>query len=187
MWYGAALPKVVESSSMRRTLLLIVMVVVALGAVPAGAGPNREARGPRQFRMFGGGFGQRILEPWGEQSMKRLVHEAIEEALKLEIALARLQTPRRVALLHYAPIRGTVEGEPLEIYPFLGCSRLEEPLNRYRVAAVVHGHAHHGRPEGRTSGGVPVYNVSLPLLRRCFPDRPPYRLLEVAPRTPAQG
>ncbi len=136
---------------------------------------------------FCGGFGQRALEPWGEESIKRFVHEAVEEALKLESALARLRTNQRVALLHYSPIQATVEGEPAEIFPFVGSSRLEEPLNRFPVAAVFHGHAHHGSPEGRTSGGVPVYNVSVPLLRRVFPDQPPFRLLEIQPAEDARS
>ena len=72
------------------------------------------------------------------------MHEAVNEALKLEAALARLRTNRLVALLHYAPIQQTVDGEPLEIYPFLGSSRLEEPLSRYPVSLVLHGHAHRG-------------------------------------------
>ena len=97
--------------------------------------------------------------------------------MKLESALARLRTDRRIAVLHYAPIRATVENEPVEIFPFLGCSRLEDPLNRYPVTAVVHGHAHNGCPEGRTSAGVPVYNVALPLLRKTTPDQPPFRIL----------
>jgi Icc-related predicted phosphoesterase len=128
---------------------------------------------------FGGGFGARALGPWGEDSIKAFVREAIDEALKLESALARLRTPSRVALLHYAPIQATVEGEPCEIFPFLGSSRLEEPLNRYPVTAVFHGHAHHGSPEGRTQGNVPVYNVSAPLMRKHFPDRPPFRVVEI--------
>jgi Icc-related predicted phosphoesterase len=127
---------------------------------------------------FGGGFGRSALQPWGERTIKRFVHEAVDEALKLESALAKLRTPQRVALLHYAPIKETVEGEPPEIFPFLGSSRLEEPLNRYPVAAVFHGHAHHGMPEGRTSTGIPVYNVALPLMRQTFRDRP-FRLLEI--------
>jgi Icc-related predicted phosphoesterase len=128
---------------------------------------------------FAGGFDQRALEPWGEDIIKRFVHEAIDEAVKLGSALARLRTPQRVALLHYAPVRATVEGEPLEIFPFLGSSRLEEPLNRYAVNAVFHGHAHHGSPEGRTSGGTPVFNVSVKLLQRTFPNHPPYRVIEI--------
>ena len=117
--------------------------------------------------------------PWGEQAIKHFVQEAVDEALKLESALARLRTQRRVAMLHYAPIRGTVEGEPPEIFPYLGSSRLEEPINRYRVSAVFHGHAHRGLPEGRTSTGVPVYNVAMPLLARLNPDRPPFLVLEL--------
>jgi len=128
---------------------------------------------------FGGGFGQRALAPWGEAIVKHFVREAVDEALKLETALARLRTDHRIVLLHYAPIRETVEPEPLEIHAFLGSSRLEEPINRYPVTLVVHGHAHQGRAEGKTSGGVPVYNVSMPLLTRVFPDRLPFRVFSV--------
>ena len=124
------------------------------------------------IKGFAGGFGRGTLGSWGEAPIKAFVQEAVTEALKLEAALARLRTRHRVALLHYTPIAGTAEGEPLEIYPFLGCSRLEEPLNRYPVSAVFHGHAHHGAPEGRTSSGVHVYNVSLPLLERLQPGHP---------------
>jgi Icc-related predicted phosphoesterase len=127
---------------------------------------------------FAGGFGRGALGPWGEETIKRFVHECLEEALKLESALARLRTEHVMAILHYAPIEETVEGEPREIYPFLGCSRLEEPLTRFPVSAVFHGHAHHGRPEGRTRTGVPVFNVSMSLMRELSPDRP-FRLLEV--------
>jgi Icc-related predicted phosphoesterase len=134
---------------------------------------------------FCGGFGRRALGPWGEEVIKRFVREALDEALKLETALGRLRTRRRVVLLHYSPIAATVEGEPLEIYPYLGSSRLEEPLGRYPVDVVFHGHAHHGTPEGRTMGGVPVYNVSMSLLQRVFPGEPPFRLVEL--RTDGQG
>jgi Icc-related predicted phosphoesterase len=133
---------------------------------------------------FGGGFGQRALEPWGEPTIKRFVQEALDEALKLESGLARLRTERRVAVLHYSPIQATVEGEPTEIFPFVGSSRLEDPLTHFPVTLVLHGHAHHGSPEGRTRNGTPVYNVSLPLLRQLFPDRP-FRILEV-PVRPAE-
>jgi len=115
------------------------------------------------------------------------VQEAIDEALKFEGALARLRTPQRIAMLHYSPIRATVEGEPLEIFSYLGTSRLEEPLNRHPVNMVFHGHAHHGSLEGRTSTGVPVFNVAMPLLLQKFPDRPPFRVFEipVSPRVEA--
>lgn len=131
------------------------------------------------IKGFAGGFGRRALGPWGEVIMKQFVHECIAEALKLESALAKLRTERMIAVLHYAPIQATVEGEPLEIFPFLGCSRLEEPLTRYPVSAVFHGHAHHGQPEGRTRTDVPVFNVSASLMRQHFPDRP-FRLIDVA-------
>jgi len=129
---------------------------------------------------FAGGFGRGALGPWGEQAIKLFVQEALNEALKLESALARLKAKHKIAVLHYAPIRGTVEGEPVEIHPWLGSSRLEEPLTRFQVSAVVHGHAHKGSPEGATSGGIPVYNVALPVLREAYPDKPPYRLIEVS-------
>ena len=128
---------------------------------------------------FAGGFGRGVLGPWGEDAVKRFVHEAVNEALKLESALARLRTPTRIALLHYAPIAETVEGEPREIWPYLGCGRLEEPLSRYQVTAVFHGHAHHGKPEGKTSNGTPVYNVSLPLLMAQDPESP-LKTLDIA-------
>lgn len=121
---------------------------------------------------FAGGFGQRALAPWGELIIKQFVREALDEALKLESALSRLRTQHRFAILHYAPIQDTVEGEPLEILPFLGCSRLEEPLNRYPLTAVFHGHAHHGTYEGKTKSGVPVFNVAHSLMQRRTPERP---------------
>jgi len=129
---------------------------------------------------FAGGFGRRALGAWGEKIIKDFVHEAINESLKLEAALARLRTPQKIALLHYSPIQATVTGEPLEIVAFLGSSRLEEPLDRYRVNAVFHGHAHRGSPEGRTKGAAPVYNVATPVLLAAFPDRLPYRVITVS-------
>jgi Icc-related predicted phosphoesterase len=129
---------------------------------------------------FGGGFGPRALGPWGEPIIKQFVREAVNEALKLESALARLRTPQLIALLHYTPIQQTAESEPPEILPFVGSSRLEEPIDRFPVSLVVHGHAHRGRLEGTTRTGVPVYNVSMPLLTRSFPDRPAFRIFELA-------
>jgi Icc-related predicted phosphoesterase len=128
---------------------------------------------------FCGGFGERALQPWGEGVLKQFARESVEEALKLESALAKLRTASRVVVTHYAPIADTVAGEPAEIMPFLGSSRLEEPINRYGVTLVCHGHAHHGTLEGATRAGVPVYNVALPLLRQRFPDRRPLRFLDL--------
>ena len=136
------------------------------------------------IKGFAGGFGRRALGPWGEEIIKQFVHECIDEALKLESALARLRNDRLIAVLHYAPIQETVEGEPREIFPFLGCSRLEEPLLRYPVSAVFHGHAHHGQPEGRTRSGSPVFNVSMSLMKEVYPERP-FRLVTVDMTQPA--
>lgn len=134
---------------------------------------------------FAGGFGRRALGAWGEKIIKDFVHETINESLKLEAALARLRTPQKIAVLHYSPIQATVNGEPPEIVAFLGSSRLEEPLDRYRVNAVFHGHAHRGSPEGRTKNGAPVYNVAMPVLAAAFPDHPTFRVVEVPLTTEA--
>lgn len=128
---------------------------------------------------FCGGYNRRALGPWGEGIIKQFVNEAIKEALKLETALAKLRTEQRIAMLHYSPIEATVQGEPPEIFAFLGTSRLEDPLLHYPVNAVVHGHAHRGYPEGKTVNNIPVYNVAKPLLQRTWPDRPPFRIIEV--------
>jgi Icc-related predicted phosphoesterase len=107
------------------------------------------------------------------------VNEAVQEALKLESALARLSSDHKIVVMHYAPIRATVEGEPVEIFAFLGSSRLEEPLSRFDVTAVFHGHAHKGAPEGATQTGIPVFNVAHAVLKSNYPDKPAFRLFEV--------
>ncbi len=128
---------------------------------------------------FAGGFGRGTLGPWGEPMVKAFVKEAQDESTKLESALARLRTERRVALLHYAPIQQTIEGEPVEIFPFLGCSRMEEPLLRYPVNVAFHGHAHRGTLEGRTRNEIPVFNVAMPLLRKTHDRDTPIRFHEL--------
>ncbi|WP_432726884.1 metallophosphoesterase family protein [Variovorax sp. W6] len=138
-----------------------------------------EGVGIAGVKGFGGGFGRGSLGAWGEPAIKLFVQEALNEAMKLESALAKLRTRRRIALLHYSPIVGTVQGEPVEIFPFLGSSRLEEPLLRYPMDAVFHGHAHRGTLEARTINGVPVYNVAKPLLQRSRPEMPPFFLYEL--------
>lgn len=117
---------------------------------------------------FGGGFDKHMLSMFGEGAMKAFVQESVDEALRLDRALARLdaeyKVEKKIAVLHYSPIRETVIGEPEAIFPFLGSSRLAEPLSRRNVAAAFHGHAHIGTLEGKTPGGTPVFNVSKPLL-----------------------
>lgn len=115
---------------------------------------------------FVGGFGRGTLTAFGEPQTKAFVTASLDEVQKLEQALQRLHTPIRIALLHYAPIVATVIGESEQIFPFLGTDRLAEPLDRYEVRAAFHGHAHSGALRGATLGGVHVFNVSLPLLRR---------------------
>lgn len=109
---------------------------------------------------FGGGFGRRALGPFGETLIKEFVREALDEALKLERALHELETEEKVVLLHYAPIADTVEGEPEQLYPFLGSSRLLDPIETLGANVVFHGHAHFGRYRGETPRGIPVFNVA---------------------------
>jgi Icc-related predicted phosphoesterase len=135
---------------------------------------------------FGGGFGKHELPMWGEQMIKNFVREAIEEEVKLERALARLDEPR-VVLTHYAPIRATVDGESPEIFPFLGSGRLEVPINRFSVVAAFHGHAHHGSPRGLTSQNIPVYNVSIPVLHKAYPNAPPFLVVDIDPAVAQSG
>ncbi|HEY0356128.1 MAG TPA: metallophosphoesterase [Flavisolibacter sp.] len=131
---------------------------------------------------FGGGFDRHMLSFFGEGAMKAFVQEAVEEALHLDRALSRLDAEQRdikkIAVLHYSPIKETIAGEPEPIYPFLGCSRLAEPLNRHKVIAAFHGHAHTGTLLGETSDGIKVYNVAIPILVKEGYSHPFY-LLEV--------
>src|SRR5215212_4316427 len=127
---------------------------------------------------FMGGYGRGELAPFGEPIAKLFVDEAMREARKLENALRTLRTERSVAVLHYSPIPDTLEGEPAEIFQYLGAQRLVEPIDRFEhVKAVVHGHAHHGTYEGRTPRGIPVYNVAQFVLKPLFGR--PYALLEI--------
>jgi Icc-related predicted phosphoesterase len=125
---------------------------------------------------FVGGFGRRMLGSFGEPTIKAMVAESMSEAIRLGNAMRQVRSERAVVVLHYAPIPETVEGEPLEIFPFLGSSRLAETIDRFKVSAVVHGHAHRGAYEGRTPGGAPVYNVARQIEK---PTGRPYALLEV--------
>ena len=129
---------------------------------------------------FGGGFDKHMLSFFGEGAMKAFVQEAVDEALHLDRALSRLDAEQRdikkIAVLHYSPIKDTVVGEPEPIYPFLGCSRLAEPLNRHKVLAAFHGHAHIGSLEGKTNDGIAVYNVALPILQKAGYTTPFYIL-----------
>jgi Icc-related predicted phosphoesterase len=130
---------------------------------------RNEAFGVAGVKGFAGGFEHAQLQRFGEVALKQFVDACIAEELKLENALFQLRTRIRVALLHYSPCRSTIEGEPLEILPFLGATRLSNPLDQLRPTVAFHGHAHRGTLRGATRGGVPVYNVALPVLKRQDP------------------
>jgi Icc-related predicted phosphoesterase len=132
---------------------------------------------------FGGGFGAHELQPWGEEPMKAFVRASIEEAMKLEAALANIKVQEKVVVLHYSPIQSTVQGEPAEIQPFLGSSHLEDAVDRFSASVVFHGHAHEGSLKGYTRGEVPVFNVALPLLSSKRPGQPPFVVWDVPART----
>ena len=119
-----------------------------------------------------------MLAPFGEDHIKQFVAEAVNESLRLEVALNSLRTEKTVVVLHYAPIAATVVGEPPEIFPFLGSSRLAETIDHFDVNAVFHGHAHHGTYEGRTTKGIPVYNCCIQLLEKINPEQP-YAVIEL--------
>jgi Icc-related predicted phosphoesterase len=139
---------------------------------------ERDGVGFAGTKGFVGGFGRGVLTSFGEPEIKSFVQTTIDEALKLERAMAQLRTPKRVVVLHYSPIAATVQGEPPEIFPFLGTSRLAEVIDRNGADLVFHGHAHHGQLEGKTPGGSPVYNVAITLLQAREPSAA-YRIFEI--------
>ncbi len=140
---------------------LMKMMTEAGVKVLDGTAYERDGVGFAGTKGFPGGFGRGALTAFGEPEVKAFVQAAIDEALKLERALSQLRTQKRVVVLHYAPIGDTVKGEPQEIYPYLGSSRLAEVVDRHGADLVLHGHAHAGSPEGKTTAGCPVYNVAM--------------------------
>ena len=143
-----------------------------------GTAYERDGVGFAGTKGFIGGFGRGALTAFGEPQIKLIVQAAVDEALKLERALAQIRTEKRVVVLHYAPILSTVVGESPEIYPYLGTSRLSEVVDRNGANFIVHGHAHHGVREGKTVSGIPVYNVALHLLQAQDPPRA-YRVFDI--------
>jgi Icc-related predicted phosphoesterase len=116
---------------------------------------------------FIGGYGRHMLSAFGEPAIKAFVQASIDENLKLETSLRMLRNDRIVVVTHYSPVQETVEGEPPEIFPFLGSARMGETIDRFEgVKLAVHGHAHRGAYKGRTPRGAPVYNVARPVLNR---------------------
>jgi Icc-related predicted phosphoesterase len=143
-----------------------------------GTGYERDGVGFAGTKGFIGGFGRAVLTAFGEPEVKAFVKVSIDEALKLECAMSQLRTPKRVVVLHYAPITATVSGEAQEIYPYLGSSRLAEVVDRHGADLIIHGHAHHGSLNGKTTAGIPVHNVAITLLQAQEPATA-YRVFEV--------
>src|SRR5579864_699804 len=137
---------------------LIKMLAAEGVKILDGTGYERDGIGFAGTKGFPGGYGRGVLSPFGEPQLKAFVQAAIDEALKLERALMQLRAEKRVVVVHYAPVAGTVKGEPEQIYPYLGNSRMAEVIDRHGANMVVHGHAHHGSLDGQTIGGIPVHN-----------------------------
>jgi uncharacterized protein len=157
---------------------LIRMMTAEGVKVLDGSAYERDGVGFAGTKGFVGGFGRGALTAFGEPEIKAFVRASVDEALKLERAMSQLRTTKRVVVLHYAPIAATIEGEAPEISPFLGSSRLAEVIDRHGADLVVHGHAHNGRLNGRTTGGIPVHNVAITLLQSQQPSAA-YRVFDV--------
>jgi Icc-related predicted phosphoesterase len=157
---------------------LIKMMTTEGIKVLDGTGYERDGVGFAGTKGFLGGFGRGVLTSFGEPEVKQFVQASLDETMKLERALMQLRAEKRVVVIHYSPILETVRGEPEQIYPYLGSSRLAEVIDRHGASLVVHGHAHHGSPDGKTTAGVPVYNVALAVNQA---QQPPlvYRVFEV--------
>ena len=157
---------------------LIKMMTTEGIKVLDGSSYERDGVGFAGTKGFVGGFGRGVLTAFGEREVKAFVQASIDETMKLERALSMLRTEKIVIVTHYAPISETVRGEPAEIWPYLGSSRLAEVIDRHGAALAVHGHAHHGQLDGKTTAGVPVHNVALSLLLSQQPPRP-YRVFDI--------
>lgn len=157
---------------------LIRMMEIAGIKVLDGTAYERDGVGFAGTKGFVGGFGRGVLTAFGEPEIKQFVQSSVDEALKLERAMAQLRTQKRVVVLHYSPIAATVQGESAEIFPFLGTSRLAEVVDRHGADLVLHGHAHHGQLEGKTTAGHLVYNVAVTLLQSQNPATV-YRVFDI--------
>ena len=117
---------------------------------------------------FGGGFRGAHGTDFGEPEMKAFVGHTRLLSDRLERALSDIDADLRIALLHYSPIEATLEGERLEIYPFLGSYLMAQAVDNVGADLVIHGHAHNGTEKGRTPAGIPVRNVAQPVIRHAY-------------------
>ncbi|TDE56740.1 metallophosphoesterase [Nonomuraea mesophila] len=117
---------------------------------------------------FGGGFAGKCASEFGEREIKNFVAHTRSIAEAWKLALKEIVADERVVLSHYSPVKETLEGEPAEIYPFLGSYLLAEAVDTAGADLILHGHAHKGSPKGMTPGGIRVRNVALPVLGRAY-------------------
>ena len=129
---------------------------------------NGHRLGVAGAKGFGGGFAGACASNFGEREMKAFVNTTEAIADRLQAALQSVECDALVALTHYAPVPETLTGEPLEIYPFLGCYQLGRAIDSAPTMLALHGHAHHGSERGRTPGGVPVRNVAHPVIKQAY-------------------
>ena len=109
----------------------------------------------------GGGFWPEEAESTpSNRAIQAMAVRARREAARLDKALGSIDTPVKVAILHFAPTTTTLIGEPPVKYPLLGNSVLGKVVDKHQVDMVFHVHSHIGSPEGMTPGGVPVRNVA---------------------------
>jgi Icc-related predicted phosphoesterase len=131
-------------------------------------GVGETSVGVAGVKGFVGGFPDATLADFGEPSLRRVYAETTQEVEGLDRALGEIESCSvRIALLHYAPVSTTLEGEPPGIWAFLGSDRLAGPIAWHRPDIVLHGHGHMGTFEGAI-GDVPVYNVAQPVIGKDF-------------------
>ncbi len=117
---------------------------------------------------FVGGFREDHLPDFGEPSLRAVYAETGREVEALAEGLRAVAVCQfRIVLLHYSPTWETLEGERRGIWAFLGTDRLQAPIVEHRPDLVLHGHAHAGRFRAEIAG-VPVFNVSVPVMGRDF-------------------
>lgn len=120
------------------------------------------------LKGFVGGFDGHRIPDFGEPLLRAVYDDMSADVDALDEGLRAIAAcPLRIVLLHYAPVEATLEGEPREIWSFLGSDRLAAPIAEHRPHVVLHGHAHAGTFEGAIAD-VPVYNVSAPVIGRDF-------------------
>jgi Icc-related predicted phosphoesterase len=117
---------------------------------------------------FGGGFAGACGSDFGEDEMKAFIRHSRERAEALGTALSALDCDQKIALTHFSPVKETLAGERLEIYPFLGSYFLGEVIDAARCTVAFHGHAHAGSERAVTPSGILVRNVARPVIKHAY-------------------